>query len=51
MIQGLIKRFVPGMQQTWAERHFLWIVGVAAVVFMVITLSIGAQQSVWFDEA
>lgn len=51
MIQGLIKRFVPGMQQTWAERHFLWIVVVAAVVFMVITLSIGAQQSVWFDEA
>lgn len=51
MIQALIKRFVPGMQQTWAERHFLWIIGVAALLFMGIALSIGVQQSVWFDEA
>lgn len=35
----------------WFERYFVWLLVGGAVVAMALSLAIGLQQSVWFDEA
>ncbi|HSW91626.1 MAG TPA: glycosyltransferase family 39 protein [Candidatus Saccharimonadales bacterium] len=51
MIRSLLSRILPIHKLTWWERYFWWLLAGAAVIFMVISLSIGLHQSVWFDEA
>lgn len=51
MIRSLLEKVWPWHRQTWGERHFLWILGGAAIVFAILSVSIGLGQSVWFDEA
>lgn len=51
MIRSLLEKIGLLHRQTWGERHFLWVVGGAALVFATLSLSIGLNQSVWFDEA
>ena len=51
MIRSLLEKIGLLRRQTWGERHFVWVVGGAALVFAALSLSIGLNQSVWFDEA
>lgn len=51
MIPSFLKRLIPGHTTNWWERYFLVILAGAALLFMVICLTIGLHQSVWFDEA
>jgi mannosyltransferase len=51
MIRKLLERLPFGYKKSWAEQHFTAILIIAAALFMTICMSIGLQQSVWFDEA
>lgn len=51
---NMIKRFLDFVfhrQAPWFERYFIWLLIGSAVVAMALSLAIGLQQSVWFDEA
>ena len=50
MIRELFERYVL-RKPIWEERYFIPIVISMAVLSMLISLAIGLQQSVWFDEA
>jgi uncharacterized membrane protein len=51
MIQKILERVFHVRQQSWAERHFVLILIIGAVVAMLVSLAVGLTQSVWFDEA
>lgn len=51
MITKLLARLPFRKKTTWGERHFLLIVIASALFAMIISMGIGMQQSVWFDEA
>jgi uncharacterized membrane protein len=51
MIRSFLLRILSAYRVTWIERRFVWILFGAAIVCMGISLAIGLQQSVWFDEA
>lgn len=51
MISRLLARLPFIKKPTWADRHFTFIVVVAGFVAAGLSLLIGMQQSVWFDEA
>lgn len=51
MIRAFLSQLFQGRKVTWYEHHFMWILLGGAVLFMIITMMIGLQQSVWFDEA
>lgn len=51
MIRSFLSRLGQGRKQTWWERQFIWFVIGGVVLFMIIAVTIGMQQSVWFDEA
>jgi len=51
MIRKFLERIGLIRKQSWAEKHFLAVLIVSVAVFMAISLLVGLQQSVWFDEA
>ena len=51
MIKQTLARLLHLSRPTWAERYFIVILILGAVLAMLISLSIGLAQSVWFDEA
>ncbi|MDX2776589.1 glycosyltransferase family 39 protein [Streptomyces caniscabiei] len=51
MIRSLLEKIGLLRRQSWGERHFLWVLGGSALLFAALSLSIGINQSVWFDEA
>lgn len=51
MIRKLIDAIFHRQTVTWPERHFMPIVIAGVVLTMAISLAIGLNQSVWFDEA
>lgn len=51
MISRLLKRLFSIKKATWAERHFIGILLGSTLFAMCLSLIIGLQQSVWFDEA
>jgi uncharacterized membrane protein len=51
MIRAALAKIGMLGEQNWWERCFVWLVAGGTVVFMAISLAIGLQQSVWFDEA
>jgi mannosyltransferase len=51
MISQFIKRVLFLKKTSWAERHFILVLLAATLFAMTLSLVIGMQQSVWFDEA
>jgi len=51
MVRMLLSRLSPWRRLTWSERHFTPLLVVAGLLAVVMSLIIGASQSVWFDEA
>lgn len=51
MVRKFLDKVTSKQTISWSGRHFMWLASIGAVVFMVISLWIGMQQSVWFDEA
>ena len=51
MISRLFKALRTGSKQRWVERNFILTLSIGALLAMLISLAIGLQQSVWFDEA
>ena len=51
MILQFLKRRFFSKKLTWAERHFMLILVLAALLATAVSLLIGLKQSVWFDEA
>lgn len=51
MVSQLLKRLFFIKKVSWAERHFIGILLSATLLAMSLSLIIGLQQSVWFDEA
>jgi uncharacterized membrane protein len=51
MIARLFTRFFFTKKTSWMERHFLKILIVGSLIAALISLMIGLQQSVWYDEA
>ncbi len=51
MIHTLLDKLFHRPKPTWFERHFFFTLCMAALIAMTISLVIGLQQSVWFDEA
>lgn len=51
MIVPFLKRLFFIKKAPWSERHFIFILIIAAVLSALISLAIGLNQSVWFDEA
>lgn len=51
MIVPFLKRLFFIKKASWAERHFVLILIIGAVLAALISLAIGLNQSVWFDEA
>lgn len=50
MVFHFLKRLLPAKKASWSERYFIGIVIVVALLTMVISMLIGLNQSVWFDE-
>jgi mannosyltransferase len=51
MLSRLLERIGLKRKQSWLERHFILVLIIAAAIFMTISICVGLQQSVWFDEA
>ena len=51
MIRAFLSQLFQGRRVAWYERHFIWTLLGGVALFMAITMMIGLQQSVWFDEA
>jgi mannosyltransferase len=51
MIVPFLKRLFFIKKAPWSERHFLFILIIAAILAALVSLAIGLNQSVWFDEA
>ena len=51
MMKQTIARFLHLERPSWSERHFIIVLILGAALTMLISLSIGLAQSVWFDEA
>ena len=51
MIVPFLKRLFYIKKAPWSERHFYLVLIIGAVLAALVSLAIGLQQSVWFDEA
>jgi uncharacterized membrane protein len=51
MIVPFLKRLFFMKKAPWSERHFHLVLIIGAVLAALVSLAIGMQQSVWFDEA
>lgn len=51
MVRDFLDKVTVKRKISWEGRNFVWLALIGAIAFMAISLNIGLQQSVWFDEA